>query len=136
MAQHPDVQRRLHTELDTMPLEADGLPAQPSALDSLPWLDAVIKEAMRLHPPANVLIRGLDANLALRTSPDETGYDGRDYLLPAGAWVWIDLIGLHKDPRYWSDPHSFDPSRFLGTAGAGGGEGYLPFGGGVLIATV
>ena len=88
------------------------------------------KEAMRLQPPANVLIRGLDANLALRTSPDETGYDGRDYLLPAGAWVWIDLIGLHKDPRYWSDPHSFDPSRFLGTAGAGGGEGYLPFGGG------
>ena len=100
----------------------------------MPYLDAVIKEVMRHHPPVNVLIRGINGeDLHLTCEAGKIGHDGKSYMIPRGARCMVDIIGLHKDPRYWRNAHVFDPSRFL--VGDPDFEeveigSYIPFGGG------
>ena len=67
--------------------------------------------------------------------PGCVGYKNRKYVLCKNARVLVDIIGLHKDPRYWKRPLVFDPWRFLperdGTKPEAMEPGsYIPFGGG------
>ena len=84
----------------------------PMAAD-LPFLETTIKEVMRLYPPANVLYRGLDQDLELRSQDGDIGFNGTYHVLPKSSRVFIDIIGLHTDPRYWKHPLVFDPTRFI-----------------------
>ena len=102
--------------------EAHDLDLSPErAADSLPRLvatRAVVRETLRLYPPAF-----MSARRALRA--DEIG----GIAVPAGAMVLLPLFLLHRDPRLWRDPASFDPSRFLDGPEPGRFD-YLPFGAG------
>ncbi|HEU4568000.1 MAG TPA: cytochrome P450 [Marmoricola sp.] len=82
------------------------------------WLEAVLKEAMRLHPVIPMVVRHLMA-------PATVG--GID--LPAGATVGASIILAHRDPRNHPDPEAFRPERF--TEGRMPPNTWLPFGGGV-----
>lgn len=130
LAANPDVQGELQAELDG---ELDGDPPTAGALDALPYLDAVVREAVRLHPPQYVLFREPTADVTLA---------GRR--VPAGTTVVVAPWTLHRDPRYWTRPEAFEPARWLGddaaasetvdgdaTAGDGRPAGaYLPYGAG------
>ena len=108
-------------------------PPLATLFHGMPYLDAVLKEVMRHHPPANILIRGIDTSpLILESTADQIGFDGKSYCLPKDARVMIDIIGLHKDPRYWNNPTVFDPNRFLPGPNQEQVESgaYIPFGGG------
>ena len=81
------------------------------------YLDAVVKETLRLRPPVPVVVRRLLEPMRIA---------GRD--LPAGTVVAPCIHLLHRDPRYYPDPLRFRPERFLETPP--GTYTWIPFGGG------
>jgi cytochrome P450 len=82
------------------------------------WLEAVLKESMRVHPVIPMVVRTLQAPATVG------GYD-----LPAGATVGPSIILGHRRPENHADPERFDPSRFVGRNPAP--NTWIPFGGGV-----
>ncbi|HVV19784.1 MAG TPA: cytochrome P450 [Pseudonocardiaceae bacterium] len=87
--------------------------------DRVPLLQAVIKEALRLRPPAPVAgKRALTVDGELRGRP-----------LPAGTVLVPSIYLAHHRSAAFPDPHRFDPGRFLGTEQPVTPH-YFPFGGG------
>jgi cytochrome P450 len=98
LSQHPEVEARLHAELDAAP----ELPA-PSLVqvEALAYTQQVINETLRLYPPGWVLSR--------RTiEADVLG----GYPVPARTNVLLPLYLVHRHPRFWKDPDTFWPERF------------------------
>lgn len=83
------------------------------------YLEAVAKEAMRLHPVISEVARKL-------TEDVEIG----GYRLPAGATVMPSIAMVHGDPAHHDAPRAFRPERFLTDGGPASGT-WFPFGGGV-----
>ena len=96
--------------------ELAGRPS-PIEMTTLPFLGAVIKESLRMHPPVPIVLRRL-------TSP--FSICGVEY--PAGRIVGIALYALHFNPTIWSEPDQFVPERFLDKRISP--FEYAPFGGG------
>ena len=111
---NPDTMARLQGELIT----PDGETLGADAIAALEYLDAVVKETMRLTP-----VVPLVARLALR---DVTL--GR-YHVPAGVMVMPNIHITHHRPDLYPEPHRFRPERFLERKF--GPHEFLPFGGGV-----
>jgi cytochrome P450 family 135 len=103
LVRHPDALARLRDEVD-------------SGDDA--YLDAVLKETLRLRPVVALVLRRL-------TEPVEIG--GR--LLPAGVTVAPSIYLLHRRPDVYPDPRAFRPDRFLERPP--GTYTWIPFGGGV-----
>jgi cytochrome P450 len=120
LARHPDVEARLHEEVDRvlggrMPGFAD--------LAELKWTRMVIDEAMRLYPPAHGISR---------TAIGEDRIGG--VRIPAGANISISMYVTHRNPNLWPDPERFDPERFAPEAIARRHRfAYMPFGGGPRV---
>ncbi|KAK9069916.1 hypothetical protein SSX86_010314 [Deinandra increscens subsp. villosa] len=72
-------------------------------LEKIPYLKAVIKESLRLHPPAPLLIP--------RISTQDVKVMGYD--IAAGTQVIINAWGIGRDPASWEEPNEFRPERFL-----------------------
>lgn len=82
------------------------------------YLEAVVKESMRLHPPTE--------NIG-RTVTEEIQLGG--YRIPGGHTVVLCVDAVHSDPGNHPDPQCFRPERFLD--GSASASNWLPFGGGV-----
>jgi cytochrome P450 len=98
LATHPQVESRMHAELDAAPeMETPSL----TEMEALAYTHQVIDEALRLYPPGWVLSR--------RTiGADKLG----GFEIPAGTDVLLSPYLLHRHPRYWKEPDSFRPERF------------------------
>jgi cytochrome P450 len=118
LARHPAVERRLHSELDEV------LGARPPTVDDLPGLayaDMVLREAMRLYPPAWLIGRRALVDVELG-----------GYVVPAGSIVILSPWVTHRDARFFGDPMRFDPDRWTPQAEAARARfSYFPFGGGI-----
>lgn len=90
---------------------------EPAALAEHPWLDACVRESMRLTPVAPVIARAL-------AQPRRVGR----WQLPASCTVWADLYSVQHRPEIWPDPDRFVPTRMLDATP--GPHVFLPFGGG------
>ncbi len=114
LMQHPQVMADLCAELDR---EVAGLPPTVEQLRDLPLLDAVVKETLRLFPPA----------LIYRTATRDVALG--DYAIPASTEVCISILHAHRNPTVYPRPTYFDPSRWIDSAPPPPYT-YLPFGAG------
>jgi cytochrome P450 len=103
---------------------------QEPSLDDLPcypFVAAVVKEALRLFPPAHTTNRECVAAAGCTL----TGAAGQQYHIPCGTWVHINIWGMHRSAKYWKEPTAFRPDRFLEgseEAAARHPNAYMPFG--------
>jgi cytochrome P450 len=120
LAQHPDVEEKLHAELDAV--LAGRLPSA-SDLPKLQYTDRVIRETLRLYPPAWRVFR--------RT---EEPFKAGDFLLPAGANIVLSQWVTQRDPRWFTEPDRFNPDRWAEESAAKLPRfAYFPFGGGPRV---
>ena len=128
LAEHPDVERTMHAELDRV--LAGRAPTADDVM-RLKYTRAVVAESMRLRPPAWIIAR-------LCGEP----YDVGPYRVPAGTTLLMPQFIVHRDPRWWPDAEAFKPERWLAdtadrvpadTTPDGSARpkyAYFPFGGG------
>ncbi|NUT50484.1 MAG: cytochrome P450 [Saccharothrix sp.] len=117
LARDPDVERRVHAEVDDV---LDGRPATAADVGRLPYLRRVVDEVLRRYP-LWLMLRRANTEVVLG-----------DVRLPAGAEVGFSPHALHHDPRYHDHPTRFDPDRWLPERAAALPPGaYVPFAGGL-----
>ncbi|KAJ3704710.1 hypothetical protein LUZ61_008415 [Rhynchospora tenuis] len=73
-------------------------------ITKLPYLQAVVKETMRKHPVAPLLLPHIVS---------EKGVELGGYAIPKGAQVMVNVYAIGRDPTVWSEPEIFRPERFL-----------------------
>ena len=113
----PNAEAKLAEELERV--LGDRTPTM-SDLSDLPYVERVVKESMRLYPPAWVVGREAIAEC-------EIG----GYRMPAGTTALMSQWVMHRDPRYHENPERFDPDRWTAEyAKALPRFAYFPFGGG------
>jgi cytochrome P450 len=98
LARAPQWQDRVLAEVRTV---VGTIPVRAQHLDRLPVTRAVLKEAMRLYPPAPVMTR-------IAAGSMELGQQA----IRAGAFIIIPIFAVHRHRKLWQDPDRFDPERF------------------------
>jgi cytochrome P450 len=117
LAQHPEVEAKLHAELNTV---LNGRAPTVDDLPQLKYTEMVFAEAMRLFPPAYALGRRAIEDFQLG-----------DYCVPGGSTILMSQWVIHRDPRFFPDPLRFDPERWAPEAREARPKfAYFPFGGG------
>jgi cytochrome P450 len=117
LAQYPSVEDKLQAELERV---LGGRAPEFSDLPALAFAERVIKESMRLYPPAWSLARTVVSDFELS-----------GYRIPAGTNVVMSQWIMHRDPRYFASPEKFDPDRWLPERAQQLPRfAYFPFGGG------
>lgn len=117
LSQHPEVEHRLQIELDEV---LGGQRPTLERLVDLPYIQMVIKEALRLYPPVFCLGR------KARSDDEISGHT-----IPAGSMLLLCPYTTHRHPDFWEQPEVFDPQRFTPEHSAGRPYyAYFPFGGG------
>jgi cytochrome P450 len=119
LAQHPHIEARLHDELDTV---LGGEPPTLADLRRLPYTEMVVKESMRLYPPAYAFSRVAVQDTTIG-----------EYDVPKGTVVGVMSYAAHRDPRWWDAADQFIPERFAEEDPNRPRYAYLPFGGGPRV---
>ena len=122
LAQHPDVEAKLQEELQMV---LAGRPPRAEDLRQLRYTEMVLKESMRLYPPAWSVGRCALAPITVN------GYD-----FPAGMYFFLSQWITQRDPRYFTDPERFDPERWREDPVKSGNVprfAYFPFGAGPRV---
>ncbi|WP_353111471.1 cytochrome P450 [Salinisphaera dokdonensis] len=115
IATHPRVLERLLAAVDALDAgEIAQFCARPGA--RLTFVDAVIREVLRLYPPGWLLSRRA-------LVPDRLG----DHDIEAGDQLFISPYVLHRHADYWQAPETFAPARFLASGTPGHRFAFLPF---------
>ncbi|XP_026729818.1 cytochrome P450 4d8-like [Trichoplusia ni] len=103
LSRHPDIQAKVYQELQ----EVFGDSDRPIVADDLPrlkYLDAVIRETLRLYPSVPIIARKIDKEVTLPSG----------VTLVKGCGAVIHIWAVHRNPRYWGeDAEEFRPERFL-----------------------
>ena len=122
LAQHPEIEARLHEELVSV---LDGRLPTARDVSRLPYTEMVVKEAMRLYPPAWAVGRQAVKKFELG-----------GYSFPAGTNIAILQWSTQRDPRFFPEPEKFDPGRWSEAAMKKNPLprfAYFPFGGGPRV---
>jgi len=118
MGKYPETQQRVHDEIESV-LQKNSLGFEDVA--KLPYLSSVIKETLRLYPPA--------IGIFAREAKEQIEMEG--YEIPRGSIVYAFSYVTHRDQRWFPEPERFDPDRFLGEKERKLSPfAYFPFGGG------
>ncbi|KAJ1295723.1 hypothetical protein BS78_01G244900 [Paspalum vaginatum] len=126
LVRHPAVQARLRAEVDAT-VGAGGC-ATDADVARMPYLQAVVKETLRAHPPGPLLSW---ARLATADVPLSNGM-----VVPTGTTAMVNMWAITHDAAVWDEPDAFAPKRFLPSEGGadvdvrGGDLRLAPFGAG------
>lgn len=104
LLRHPEVMKKLQNEIREISSNESSAITEDH-LNELPYLKAVIKETLRLHPPIPLLVP--------RLSTQDVKLKGFD--IAAGTEVIINAWGIGRDPALWDRSEEFWPERFLNT---------------------
>ncbi|MFG3039788.1 cytochrome P450 [Streptomyces sp. NPDC048330] len=113
LARHPDVEQRLHDEVDSV---LGAAPATHADVPRLPLTGRVVTETLRLRPPGWFFTRAVTA---------DTDLGG--YLLPAGTSVAYSPYLIHHRPDLYPDPEAFTPDRWASPHPQPPRHAFLPF---------
>nr|CAB3471973.1 unnamed protein product [Digitaria exilis] len=123
LIRHPEMMKKAQDEVSNI-LNGKSRVTEDD-LGEMKYLKLVIKETLRLHPAAPLLIPR-----EARETCKVLGYD-----VPKGTWVLVNAWAIGRDPKYWDDAEEFKPERF--ESGAVDYKGmnfeYIPFGAGRRI---
>ncbi len=120
LARHPDAYARVRDEARNA---LGGRTPTVEDLPRLPYSLAVLKETMRLYPPAYMMARTVESELELGA-----------HRLRKGSVVMVNTFGIHRRADYFSEPERFNPERFSPEAEKQLHRGaYIPFGGGARV---
>nr|UXM19720.1 flavonoid 3'-monooxygenase 2 [Hydrangea macrophylla] len=116
----PEIFKKATEELDRV-IGKDRW-VQEKDIPNLPYIEAIIKETMRMHPVAPMLVPRFS-----REDSKVAGYD-----IPKGTQVLVNVWTIGRDPTLWVDPEEFCPERFIGKDIDVKGHDFelLPFGAG------
>ncbi|MGN9837218.1 cytochrome P450 [Nonomuraea sp. H19] len=116
LGRHPEIQEEVRAEVAGFDPGANTV----AAIQQLPLLQAVVKEALRLYPPVWALGR--------RTLQTTTlgGYE-----LPPGTQVFYSVYSIQRDENVYDEPNEFRPRRWIGDDKKYPRTAFLPFGAGV-----
>lgn len=118
LARSPEARARVEAEVDRL-----GRVPSYGDLEQLPYTLAVLKETMRLYPPAYLLARRAVEDVVI----------GR-HRIKKNAIVLVNVLGIHRRPDLFPEPERFEPERFLDDAEKQLPRcGYMPFGAGPRI---
>ncbi|XP_074575079.1 cytochrome P450 78A5-like [Curcuma longa] len=101
MVLHPDIQSKAHREIDSV--VGKSRPVGDADIARLPYLQSIIKESLRMHPPGPLLSWARLATHDVRVGP---------HLVPAGTTAMVNMWAIAHDESIWADPHEFRPERF------------------------
>jgi cytochrome P450 len=117
---HPDIERRVKDEIAAV---TGGGALHAEHVDALAYTNQVIQEAMRLYPPAALIVRGARRDIELDNEQ-----------IRAGTTIYVPVYAIHRHEKLWHDPARFDPSRFEPAAiKTRDRYSYLPFGAGPRV---
>lgn len=120
LSKHPEVARALHAELESV---LGGRAPTADDVRALPYTERVLKESMRLFPPAWTTGRECAEDV-------EIG----GYHIPKGAQILTSQWVVHRDPRWFPNPEGFDPDRWTPERSKQIPRyAYFPFGGGPRV---
>ena len=100
LVNHQDVQDRVRDEINQL-LEKEGK-IDYNSMTSLPYMEAVIYETLRMYPPVTYFVN--------RRAAEDYSYKGQ--IIPKGTSVTAAVPQIHRNPEFWEDPDKFDPERF------------------------
>ncbi|XP_021728617.1 cytochrome P450 76AD1-like [Chenopodium quinoa] len=101
LLRNPEKMKKAQTELEQVFGKHEFI--QESDLSNLPYIQAIVKETFRLHPPTPFLIP------YKAEKPVELG----KYFVPINAHVWVNVWFIGRNPSVWTNPLLFSPERFL-----------------------
>ncbi|XP_077558056.1 cytochrome P450 4V2-like isoform X1 [Haemaphysalis longicornis] len=101
---HPEIQAKVHEEIDLVCGEDWYKPVTTDELKELTYMESVLKETLRLYPPVPIISRKLTTDIAI----------GK-YTIPRGTVGFVAIYFLQRNPRFFEDPDAFKPERFLET---------------------
>nr|WJZ49105.1 cytochrome P450 [Isodon lophanthoides var. gerardianus] len=120
---NPDKMAKVKDEMKSV--VGDRELVHESEMEKLPYLQAVIKEVFRLHPPGPLLL----------PRKAESDQEVNGYLIPKGTQILVNVWAMGRDPSIWKNPESFEPERFLDQNKDFKGQDFelIPFGSGRRI---
>ncbi|XP_021848339.1 cytochrome P450 76AD1-like [Spinacia oleracea] len=124
LVRNPRIMGRVQHEIEQA-LEKDCSSIQEAYILKLPYLQAIIKETLRLHPPT-VFLLPRKANIEVEL---------HGFTVPKNAQILVNLWAVGRDPKVWENPKVFIPDRFLECDIDVKGQNFelLPFGAGRRI---
>ncbi|XP_021740508.1 cytochrome P450 76AD1-like [Chenopodium quinoa] len=102
LLRNPEIMKKAQIELDQV-LGKDGSILQESDITNLPYIDAIMKETMRLHPVGPFLVP--------RKAEEKVLLCG--YWIPKDSIIWVNIWSIGRDPSVWPNPNMFSPERFI-----------------------
>ncbi|CAN6927653.1 unnamed protein product [Brassica oleracea] len=121
---HPEILKTLREEIESVVGKTRLV--QETDLSNLPYLQAVVKEGLRLHPHSPILVRTATGGCKIG-----------EFYIPQNTTMIINSYAVMRDPDSWEEPDEFQPERFMVSPSKGKEEmreqlalNYLPFGSG------
>lgn len=138
LADHPDVLAKVREEQERVRQSDYNKPLTLEMMEQMPYLQAVVKESMRVKPPVTMVCPQLDVRTLILT-PSQVPYKATrafpitdTYTVPANSMVIPSFFNSLHDPSIYPDPDSFQPERWLDPQGLAtqNPKNYLVFGSG------
>ncbi|GBC24074.2 cytochrome P450 [Rhizophagus irregularis DAOM 181602=DAOM 197198] len=116
LAKYPEMQEKARAEVIRI-LGNEPIIPSLDQLKELKYVNAIIKETLRTHPPTPILtVRRLK-------KPIKVG----SYILPINSTCMINTWKIHRDPKYWENPNQYNPERFLSSDEKRDKFAWIPF---------
>ncbi|KAK9141094.1 hypothetical protein Scep_010775 [Stephania cephalantha] len=122
LTKNPTIKEKLRREMESV---VGKERVKESDIPRLPYLQAIVKETLRLHPATPMLL----PRRALETC------QVMGYTIPKDCQIMVNAWAIARDPKIWKDPLKFSPERFLDSSldFKGNDFEFIPFGGGRRI---